>query len=117
MDAENQHAAVKSSSHSSSSSLQITSQDANSVTYPLIFPPLIFLPLSFLFFDPVSYLVHGSTQFTVNRRYTLLKSIGHGAYGVVWYAISLYLSLLSFDPAFIHLKASHLLLPFSSFVA
>lgn len=62
MDAENQHAAAKSShSSSSSSSLQITAQDANSVTY----------------------LVHGSTHFTVNRRYTLLKSIGHGAYGVV----------------------------------
>lgn len=36
MDAENQHAAAKSahSSSSSSSSLQITAQDANSVTYP-----------------------------------------------------------------------------------
>lgn len=57
-----QHTANK-SNHSSSggSSLQIISQDEKTVTY----------------------LVHGSTQFTVDRRYTLLKSIGHGAYGVV----------------------------------
>lgn len=59
MDAENTHMASK--PHTSNSSLQIISQDEKSVTY----------------------LVQGSTQFTVDRRYTLLKSIGHGAYGVV----------------------------------
>lgn len=58
MDAENTHMASKPHSNSS---LQIISQDEKSVTY----------------------LVQGSTQFNVDRRYTLLKSIGHGAYGVV----------------------------------
>jgi len=61
MEADAQHNAQKSSHAPASNSLQITSQDANSVTY----------------------LVHGSTQFVVDKRYTLLKSIGHGAYGVV----------------------------------
>lgn len=29
-------------------------------------------------------------KFTVDRKYKLIKPIGHGAYGVVWFAISIH---------------------------
>lgn len=31
----------------------------------------------------ITWIVHG-VQFHVDKRYTLMKSIGQGAYGVVW---------------------------------
>ena len=54
-----------------------------------------------------SYLVHGSTQFNVNRRYTLMKSIGHGAYGVVWYGIIVTLHHTLLSHLFCNIMLSH----------